>query len=319
MNPLWNEGECFFVSEDSPLLNSFNGPLKRFFVTPFALSELKRRQRINVLHRIARNFVESFHIIYREKPDIIVSTGAGSVFFTILFGRLSGAKVVIIETFSRYTSLSKFALITAPFASERILQTQSLTTFWPTAKVFDPIKVLPPKLFSKKDMILVTVGATLPFDRMVQAVTTLQEAGRVSWHVIYQVGSNGARPSDGEFYQDIPYETLKEILLQSKIVVCHGGSGSIVPALEAGCHVISFARKSTLGEHFDDHQQDLTRAFEARGLIQLAWDAESLAEAIERTSKRNIVRVKSDMSELCLYIKSRIAHWFPSNISAGDN
>ncbi len=306
---LWPKAECFFVSENSVLLQSFEGPPKRLSVTPFALSEMKKKGRRAVLGRIGRNMVESFGHVRRERPDVVITTGAGSVFFTALFGRLSGAKLVVIETFSRSTGLSKFARIAGPIANQRVLQTPALSRFWPRAPIFDPIKLLPPGSFDKEDLILVTVGATLPFDRMVGAMAELKARGRVASRVVYQVGRKGVRPAGGEVHEEMPNLALQAVLARARIVVCHGGSGSIVPALQAGCHVIAFARREALGEHFDDHQQDLTEAFEARGLVLLARDAESLEAAITRTATRTVTRVTSDMADLSAYLGTLTSRW----------
>src|ERR1700721_4362208 len=106
--------QCFFVSEDSVLFRTFAGPSKRLTVTRFTLGELRKKGRIDAARRIWRNMSESLKLVRNERPDVVITTGAGSVFFTALFARMLGAKVVLVETFSRSTGLSKFARIAAP-------------------------------------------------------------------------------------------------------------------------------------------------------------------------------------------------------------
>ena len=57
-------------------------------------------------------------------------------------------------------------------------------------------------------------------------------------------------------------------------------AGSLVTALSAGCHVIAMPRSFTLGEHYDDHQEEITTAFADRGLIAVAHGPDDLARLI---------------------------------------
>src|SRR3546814_13248667 len=78
----------------------------------------------------------------------------------------------------------------------------------------------------------------------------------------------------------LPFAKVQKLLHDADIVVCHGGTGSLITALRAGCRVIAMPRLSERGEHYDNHQSEITEAFVARGLI---WSA---ATKIGRASCR---------------------------------
>jgi hypothetical protein len=78
--------------------------------------------------------------------------------------------------------------IAAPLAHELVLQSQTLAGRWPKAHVFDPLRILDGPRPGKKPILLATVGATLPFNRLVESVAELKLAGDIPERVIAQVG-----------------------------------------------------------------------------------------------------------------------------------
>lgn len=61
-----------------------------------------------------------------------------------------------------------------------------------------------------------------------------------------------------ECFVSCPFEELNRRMENADVVICHGGSGSILGALKAGAHVVAMARKPEFKEHYDDHQKDIT-------------------------------------------------------------
>lgn len=60
------------------------------------------------------NFLETFKLLRKLKPDFIISTGAGIALSSIVIGRLLGIKTIFCESFCRPDELSltgKFAYI----------------------------------------------------------------------------------------------------------------------------------------------------------------------------------------------------------------
>ncbi len=68
------------------------------------------------LPNLIKNAFLAVAVLLRERPDIVISTGAGvSVPFLIL-GKLLGAQALFIESITRTTSLSLSARLVLPFA-----------------------------------------------------------------------------------------------------------------------------------------------------------------------------------------------------------
>jgi UDP-N-acetylglucosamine transferase subunit ALG13 len=307
LEPAWSAYDHFFLTEDTALSRSIAQKHRTHYVAHVALGQARLGDPIKMTLAGARNFLESARIIFRERPDVVITTGAGSVYFSVLWARLLGARVVAIESFARFDHPSAFAKMVAPLAHHQVVQSAALTPFWPKASLFDPLKVLEPPPFKKEPLLFATVGATLAFDRLVEMVAQLKASGEIPERVVVQTGVGGAAPEGLEVYETIPYEDMQSWQEKADIVVCHGGTGSLITALRKGCRVIAVPRLFERGEHYDDHQAEITSAFAARGLIAVANSPEELAEALKTVRGRPPVSATTDASALTQHLQSLLA------------
>ena len=72
-------------------------------------------------------FIEQLIIFLREKPDIILTTGAGLVIPTCLYAKLFRKKIIFIESFARMDDLSKTGKFLYKISDLFIVQWESLT------------------------------------------------------------------------------------------------------------------------------------------------------------------------------------------------
>jgi UDP-N-acetylglucosamine transferase subunit ALG13 len=309
LEPAWSESEVFFVTEDTGLGRSLGARWPTVFVDHVALGQGRLGAPLRMIAAGVRNCLQSAGIVLRRRPEVVISTGAGSVFFTLFWARLLGAKVVVIESFARFENLSAFARIAGPLAHERVVQSAALSKYWPDAPVFDPMRPLTGPRPTKQPLLFATVGATLPFDRLVAAVADLHRQGRIGERVVAQTGEGGLQPDGLECHATLPFETMLATLRQADIVVCHGGTGSLITALREGCRVIAIPRRFERGEHYDDHQAEITQAFADRGLILVADTADDLARALEQARAREPVMVTSDPAALAEHLSTLLAKW----------
>jgi UDP-N-acetylglucosamine transferase subunit ALG13 len=100
---------------------------------------------------------------------------------------------------------------------------------------------------------------------------------------------------------------VQQLLRDADIVICHGGSGSLITALRAGCRVISMPRLFEQGEHYDNHQAEITDAFVARGLIWSANTAEELQSALVAARTATPRMATTDPAELIAYLNRVLA------------
>jgi UDP-N-acetylglucosamine--N-acetylmuramyl-(pentapeptide) pyrophosphoryl-undecaprenol N-acetylglucosamine transferase len=285
------------------------------FVAHYALGQARLGAPFSMLRAAVRNCWQSARAIWRRRPDIVITTGAGSMLFTVLWARILGARIVLIDSFARFHAPSAFARLAGPLAHVRIAQSAESAKHWKGALTFDPFRYLEQDHKAKQPLLFATVGATLPFDRLVALVAGAAREGLIPERIIIQTGKGGIKPDLGpdcpqgrlEVHETLPFDQMKKILDEADIVVCHGGTGSLITAMRAGCRIIAVARRFDRGEHYDDHQSEITGAFEERGLIATADTPEEFGQALKRVRAATPRAATTDLSELNEWLKHYIA------------
>lgn len=303
LEPLWNRHDHFFVTEDTALGRSIAEKRSCFFVTHVALGQAKLGAPFKMAAAALRNCSQALSIIRKQRPDIVLTTGAGSMFFIILWARLFGAKIVLIDSFARFHKPSAFARIGGPLAHLRIAQSEESGRNWPGSVIFDPFRMLDGPGPAKDRLLFATVGATLPFERLVTLVADAASKGLIDEQVILQIGIGGMPPANIDSCETLPFEEIQAILKRADIVVCHGGTGSLITALREGCRVIAVPRRYERGEHYDNHQAEITETFRQRGLIEIADTPDEFAKALDRARARTPVRATTDQGRMIDYLE----------------
>ena len=128
-------------------------------------------------------------------------------------------------------------------------------------------------------VIFVTVGnARNPFRRLVEAAD--QAAARLPEKVVIQ---SGHTPYQALHAEQIPFVDLaqfEKLMSAARIVVSHGGSGTILMAVRMGKPTIVMPRRKHLGEHVNDHQLEITAELARTGRLCAVENAEELWAAI---------------------------------------
>lgn len=306
LEPFWKaHGNYVFVTEPTALGQSIARDHPTEFVEHVALGQARLGAPVKMVVAAFRNCLSAWRLVRRHRPGIVLTTGAGSMFFTILWARLFGARIVLIDSFARFHGPSTFARLGGPLAHVRIAQAPEAARRWPGARLFDPFRQVEGGRPAKEPLVFATVGATLKFDRLVELVAGAKRDGVLPERIVMQVGEGGLVPSDAEdttCHETLPFDAVQDILRKADIVVCHGGTGSLITALRQGCRVIAVPRLFARGEHYDDHQSEITSAFAERGLIECAHDAASFAEALRRIRAREPRMATTDPSALQAFL-----------------
>lgn len=130
-------------------------------------------------------------------------------------------------------------------------------------------------------LIFVTVGSrNYPFNRLFIELDKLCEEGVIKDKIFAQVGTSTYQPKHFEYKNFISPEEFEEKVNQSKFVISHGASGSIMKALNANKKVIAVTRLEKYGEHINDHQIQNNEAFGSNGYVLPVLEMEELKEAI---------------------------------------
>ena len=140
-------------------------------------------------------------------------------------------------------------------------------------------------------MIFVTVGnATQGFRRLLDAVENLSGQGFFSDdQLIIQSGNNPdffAQYGKQEGF--LSMEQFSEMLKAADLVICHGGAGTLIHALQAGKVPVVMPRRMQYGELADDHQFELVKALAYEGRLVPAYEPEDLPHAVSEARRHDL-------------------------------
>ena len=104
--------------------------------------EMKKTSRVRAIPNIVRHnplswivgAVLSAHAVLVERPDVVISTGAGIVVFFCIFAKLLGAKLVFIESMARIERPTLTARLLYPFTDLFFVQWPGLLKYFPRAQ-----------------------------------------------------------------------------------------------------------------------------------------------------------------------------------------
>lgn len=129
-------------------------------------------------------------------------------------------------------------------------------------------------------MTFVTVGnATQPFPRLLDAVQRL--ARDLPEPLVIQWGNNPSFASTfGARRPFLPPDEFERHIQEARLVISHGGAGTVLHALAADKVPVVMPRQARYGEHIDDHQRELVEALARMGRVVPAWEAADLPDAV---------------------------------------
>lgn len=107
--------------------------LKEKYKSVFYLPYMSRKNFIPLIFNLLKNIIWSSYYLIKIRPDVIISTGSACTFFICLLGKLTGRKVIFIETFSRINSKTITGRICYYFADVFVVQWKELLKVYPKA------------------------------------------------------------------------------------------------------------------------------------------------------------------------------------------
>ena len=124
LKPIMKKHRSFIVTEKTNY--SVNTDQKVYY-----LKQVNRHEVEFILLMILNSF-KSLKIFLKEKPDVIISTGALSVPICVI-GKVFGKKIIFIESFAKITSPTLTGRFIYKFADRFYIQWESLRKFYPNA------------------------------------------------------------------------------------------------------------------------------------------------------------------------------------------
>ena len=146
-------------------------------------------------------------------------------------------------------------------------------------------------------MIFVTVGThTQSFNRLLKEVDKLKAVKKIKERTVAQIGHSTYEPKKIQWFRFTTFEKLNKLYRNSRIIISHGGAGSILNGLSNRKPVIVVPRLKKFNEHVNDHQLDLVKELDKNGKIIAVYDIEDLQNALLKA--RNFGKVKTE-NKIC--------------------
>ncbi|MCR5300167.1 MAG: hypothetical protein K6D92_04645 [Erysipelotrichaceae bacterium] len=156
-------------------------------------------------------------------------------------------------------------------------------------------------------MIFVTLGTQdKPFERILDLI----DKSNVEEDIIVQGGFTTFNSPKMQMHTYFSPDELTDNLVKSRIVVTHGGVGSIMQGLKLKKKIVALPRLAKYGEHQNDHQLEIVRAYAKRGYI-LEWqEGESFDDVLARADCFAPMQFESNhsifLSKLKEYIQNNV-------------
>ncbi|NAS89366.1 hypothetical protein C4E24_06475 [ANME-1 cluster archaeon AG-394-G21] len=287
-------------------LKEVYGRYNHFFVTYRSADtiELAKKEKVHFLdcpHRhpilTILNIFQSFMRFIKEKPDIVMTTGAGVALPMCYIAKLYRKKIIFIESFCRVKKPSLFGRLIYPIANLTIVQWEPLLGYYKGAEYGGPIFNFSGDNVDKakiKNQIFVTAGTlSTGFDRLPIEIDVLIEKRVIQEKVIAQIGSSKYTPKNYEWFKFTSKEAYWNIMKESKIVITHGGVGSITNALKFNKRTIVVPRRKEFGEVVNNHQLEITRELEKQEKIIAVYDIQDLEKALKQAEEFEVTTDKN--------------------------
>lgn len=130
-------------------------------------------------------------------------------------------------------------------------------------------------------MIFVTLGTQkFPMNRLIDEIDNLVEKGNINSNEIIIQNGYSKNSKYGKNHKLMDEDEFQRVMKNSEIVICHGGTSSIIKALVSSKKVIAVPRRAEFNEHVDNHQSEIVDTFYEKGFIEKLDDVKDLGEML---------------------------------------
>jgi len=251
---------------------------------------------------VIRSIPVAHHVRSKRRPTRVVSTGSGIALGYLPYLAARGIRAHYIESAARVSGPSVSGRLLRSIPGVR-LYTQyrrlASRTWRYGGSVFDgfaPVDAPEPVALRR---VVVTLGTAdeFCFRRLLDRLEPLLGAGgsleREQAAPVETLWQTGATPTDGLRISARPWLPARELeaaMAAADIVVSHAGAGSALTALRAGRCPVLVPREAARGEIGDDHQEQLGRELEERGLALLRSVEDLTVDDLRRAAARRLER-----------------------------
>lgn len=159
-------------------------------------------------------------------------------------------------------------------------------------------------------MLLVTLGTNdKNFTRLLDAIHHAIEEGFIHEEVIVQAGYTKYQDDLMDIHESFEREEFESLIDEARIIITHGGVGTIMTALKKKKKILAAARLSQYQEHVNDHQTQLLEAFDEAGYLIYMRDLSNLKPYLEQIETFIPKELESNQEVMVNYI----ADWIDSH------
>ena len=109
------------------------GATKKLNEKKYLVSDYNRKNKLTKLFSAVKMFGQQIVIYVREKPDVVITTGAAVAIPMCIFAHAAKKKVIYLESYARISSSSKTGRLIYKWADLFIVQSEELLKFYPDA------------------------------------------------------------------------------------------------------------------------------------------------------------------------------------------
>jgi len=236
-----------------------------------------------------RNALKALRILRRERPTVLVSSGAAPAVPFFWIGRLLfRCRTVYLEPWDRVSRPTLTASLVQPVTNLGIASSPGQLPHWSrVTEAQAPLWRMSSRQYQAFGdgeaatgaerrgtpvRVLVTVGThEEPFDRLIELVDSLadsQEPGHVEFacqHGVSHLAHSYASACDKAFFG---YGEMVDLMNWADILIAPASPGAATLGLRTGCRLLLLPRQAVHNEAVDDHQRDFMHVLGQLGLAE---------------------------------------------------
>lgn len=148
-------------------------------------------------------------------------------------------------------------------------------------------------------MIFVSVGTQkFQMDRLLREIDELAKNKLSGERVFAQTGNSSYSPENYEYKPFLSADEFEQRVKNCDLLITHSGVATIIAGVKAEKPVIVVPRLSKFGEHVDDHQLEIAKAFCEQNFVLMCGEDESLAECIDEARVHSFSEYHSSREEV---------------------
>ena len=156
-------------------------------------------------------------------------------------------------------------------------------------------------------MIFLTVGTQkFPFDRLVKEIDGLVKKDVIKEEIFGQIGGSQYLPQTFQCVDFMREDEFDYKLSHCRILITHGGVGTIIKGLSLKKKVIVIPRLKIYGEHIDDHQLEIAECFSKLNYCVMCNEMDQLGNCILQVDKKKFCPYEFAYGNIPCFLKKSV-------------